>query len=73
MTFKSWLKTSEYRNVTTPIGDLARDILADKQFPLCVEKYIMREYLPMDDTIQELFDKLYLGYIRYISRDYFDE
>lgn len=73
MYFKSWLETSEYGNISAPIGDLARDILSDKNFPLCVEKYIMREYLPMDDTTQELFDKLYLGYIRYISRDYSDE
>lgn len=73
MYFKSWLETSEYGNISALIGDLARDILSDKNFPLCVEKYIMREYLPMDDTTQELFDKLYLGYIRYISRNYSDE
>lgn len=73
MTFKSWLKQSKYTKDNSPIGDLARDIVADKEFPKAVEKYVIREYLPLDDELEDLFNRLYLDFIRFISRDYSDE
>lgn len=73
MTFKSWVKQSEYMKENTPVGDLARDIVADKEFPNTVEKYVIREYLPLDDKLENSLNRLYFDFIRFISRDYSDE
>lgn len=73
MTFKSWLKQSKYMKENTSIGDLAKDIIADKEFPNVIEKYKIREHLPLDDNLEKSFNTLYLEFIRFISRDYSDE
>ena len=45
MTFKSWLKKSKYIKENNPIGDLARDILSDTDFPNTIDKHIMYKYI----------------------------
>lgn len=73
MTFKSWVKQSKYTKEDTAVGDLARTIAIDKDFPKTIEKHIISEYLPDDDNIQKLFNRLYSYFICFISRDYSDE
>ena len=42
-TFKEWLEY--FKDVDLPIGDLARDILADEEFPECEEYFELLEYV----------------------------
>ena len=75
MTFKSWLKKSKYIKENNPIGDLARDILSDTDFPNTIEKHIMYKYLFFNagDKNCDYFEIMYSDFIRFISRTYSDE
>lgn len=62
MTFKQWLK--EHRNDNSPIGDIARDILADVNFPNTqnvaeIEDYATKKGLTGIDAASEAFKSAY--------------
>lgn len=69
MTFRSWVNKSEYIKENSAIGDLARDISIDTDFPSTIEKSMIKKYLPQDEKILSLFNKLYSDFIQDISRE----
>lgn len=75
ISFKEWLKTTDYHAFAkSRAGILVNDILADDDFPVACEKYIIYKYLSrLSDDQLELFEKLYDNYIKFISRRFCDE
>lgn len=74
LSFKEWLKTTCYHAFKNDIGIFVQDILADDEFPISCEKYVMFIYIAsLSQKEHKMFDKLYDEYIRFISRRYPDE
>jgi uncharacterized protein YozE (UPF0346 family) len=54
MKFNTWLK--EFKDVDRPIGDLAKDILGDKNFPNTSDHDAILSYLESHGAIPDAID-----------------
>lgn len=65
ISFKTWIK--QFREVDAPIGDLARDIKGDKEFPLSTKKEEMYDYLHRKQACAEAKEAFEEAFSKYQS------
>lgn len=63
MTFRTWCTTQRHRN--DPIGDIARDILADTTFPNMDTEGAWRRHLQQHNASDEALEALHEAYHAY--------
>lgn len=75
LSFKDWLKTTDYGMYQkSRMSQLVNDILADNDFPVACEKYIIHSYFStMGEEDLKIIDRLYKNYIIFISRPFCDD